>query len=74
MATASTVESYFSGATQLECSLNGLGERAGNTNMYEVAVALHNCGVNVPLKLDEIYELALVVSEMSHVKIPNLPP
>lgn len=74
MATASTVESYFSGATQLECSLNGLGERAGNTNMYEVAVALHNCGVNVPLKLDEIYELALVVSEMSHVKIPELAP
>lgn len=42
MATAATIESYFAGATQLECSLNGLGERAGNTNMYEVAVGLHN--------------------------------
>lgn len=74
MATAATVESYFAGATQLECSLNGLGERAGNTNMYEVAVALHNSGVDVPLNLGEIYELALVISEMSNVKIPDLAP
>lgn len=74
MATAATVESYFAGAVQLECCLNGLGERAGNTNMYEVAVALYNSGVDVPLKLDEIYELALVIAEMSRVKIPDLAP
>ena len=33
MATATTVESYFVGSTQLEVTLNGLGERAGNTNL-----------------------------------------
>ena len=69
MATAATVESYFAGAVQLECALNGLGERAGNTNMYEVAIALHNSGVNVPLNLEKIYETALIVSDMSNVKI-----
>lgn len=69
MATATTVESYFAGAVQLECALNGLGERAGNTNMYEVAVALHNSGVDVPLNLSKIYELALTISDMSNVKI-----
>ncbi len=69
MATATTVESYFAGAIQLECALNGLGERAGNTNLYEVAIALHNSGVNVPLNLDKIYETALIVSDMSNVKI-----
>lgn len=69
MATAATVESYFAGATQLECTLNGLGERAGNTNIYEVAISLHNCGVEVPLNLGEIYETALTVSEMSGVPI-----
>ena len=69
MATAVTVESYFAGAVQLECALNGLGERAGNTNMYEVAVALHNSGVDVPLNLEKIYELALTISDMSGVKI-----
>ena len=69
MATATTVESYFKGAVQLECALNGLGERAGNTNLYEVAVALHNAGIHVPLNLSKIYELALVISDMSNVKI-----
>jgi 2-isopropylmalate synthase len=69
MATATTVESFFAGATQLECALNGLGERAGNTNLYEVAVAIHNCGVERPLNMQEIYETALQVSEWSRVPI-----
>lgn len=74
MATAATVESYFAGATQLECCLNGLGERAGNTNMYEVAIALHNSNVDVPLNLGEIYEMALVISEMSKTPVPEKAP
>ncbi len=69
MATATTVESFFAGATQLECALNGLGERAGNTNLYEVAVALSNCEVDVPLHMEEIYETALAVAEWSRVPI-----
>jgi 2-isopropylmalate synthase len=69
MASATTVESYFAGATQLECALNGLGERAGNTNFYEVAVALYNCGVEVPIHMNEIYETALLVSEWANVPI-----
>ena len=69
MASATTVESYFAGATQLECSLNGLGERAGNTNIYEVAVALYNSDVDVPLNMQYIYETALLVSEMSNIPI-----
>lgn len=69
MATATTVEGYFRGAVQLECSLNGLGERAGNTNFYEVAVALHNSGVDVPVDLSKIYETALIVAQMSKVDI-----
>lgn len=69
MASATTVESYFAGATQLEVSLNGLGERAGNTNIYEVAVSLHNSGVDVPLKMENFYETALLVSEMSNIPI-----
>lgn len=69
MATATTVESYFRGAVQLECALNGLGERAGNTNFYEVAVALHNSGVDVPIDLSKIYETALIVAQMSKVPI-----
>jgi 2-isopropylmalate synthase len=69
MATATTVESFFAGAVQLECALNGLGERAGNTNLYEVAMSLHNCGVDVPLRMEKIYETALLLSEWSRVPI-----
>lgn len=74
MASASTVESFFAGATQMETALNGLGERAGNTNMYEVAVALHNCGVDVPIQFGEIYETALLVSKWSDVAIYSKAP
>lgn len=69
MATATTVESYFAGAVQLETALNGLGERAGNTNTYEVAIALHNCGVEVPLNFSTIYETSRLVSYLSEIPI-----
>ncbi|EQA72111.1 2-isopropylmalate synthase LeuA2 [Leptospira noguchii] len=69
MATATTVESYFAGAVQLETALNGLGERAGNTNTYEVAIALHNCGVKVPLNFGAIYETSRLVSYLSEIPI-----
>lgn len=73
-ATASTVESYFVGALQLETSLNGLGERAGNTSLYEVAVSLYNCGVETRINYSKIYETALLVEELSGVKIPDKAP
>lgn len=69
MATATTVESFFHGATQLETTLNGLGERAGNTDMYQVAVALYNSGVKVPLNMHLFAKTAEMVSEMSGVPV-----
>ena len=69
MATATTVESFFHGATQVETTLNGLGERAGNTDMYQVAVALHNSGVKVPLNMNLFAKSAEMVSEMSGVPV-----
>ena len=74
MATATTVESYFVGATQLECCLNGLGERCGNTNFYEVAVALYNNGIKTDLNYNKFYETAIMISEMSKVEIPEKSP
>ncbi|MCR5262156.1 MAG: hypothetical protein K6C94_10030 [Candidatus Gastranaerophilales bacterium] len=74
MATAATVESFFAGAVQLETALNGLGERAGNTNFYEVAVALHNSGVDVPIDFSKIYETALIISDMAKVAIYDKAP
>ncbi len=69
MATATTVESFFAGANQLECCLNGLGERAGNTDFNQVAVALNNCGIETGIDLSKIYETALIISQMSQTQI-----
>jgi 2-isopropylmalate synthase len=74
MATAVTVESFFLGIKQLETSLNGLGERAGNTNIYEVAVALLNSGVEVDLNFSEIQNTANLISRMSNIPIHEKAP
>ncbi|QPC81001.1 2-isopropylmalate synthase [Phototrophicus methaneseepsis] len=41
MATANTLAAVQSGARQVEVTINGIGERAGNTSMEEVVMALH---------------------------------
>jgi len=74
MATATTVESYFKGAVQLETALNGLGERAGNTNFYEVVTALYNAGIETGIDYEKIYETALIISDMAKVPIYDKAP
>lgn len=74
MATATTVESFFAGAVQMETALNGLGERAGNTNTYEVACALFNSGVDVRLNMNKIVHTAKIVSELSGIPIHEKAP
>jgi 2-isopropylmalate synthase len=70
MAVATTIESYFAGAAQLEVCLNGLGERAGNASLYSVAVALHRNGVSPGINLKKIYEIALKISAITGEPIP----
>ena len=41
MATANTIAAIENGADQVEGTINGLGERAGNVALEEIAVALH---------------------------------
>ncbi|VVB75426.1 2-isopropylmalate synthase [uncultured archaeon] len=40
LATANSLEGILSGAAQIECTINGIGERAGNTALEEVVMAL----------------------------------
>ncbi|MGW8123844.1 2-isopropylmalate synthase [Roseivirga echinicomitans] len=41
MATANSIAGVIHGATQIECTINGIGERAGNTALEEVVMVLH---------------------------------
>ena len=49
MATANTMSGILNGARQVEVTINGVGERAGNTSLEEIAMIL-KCHHNIPLE------------------------
>ena len=77
LATANSLAAVVNGATQVECTINGLGERAGNAALEEIAVALDTrpdlkrrfcTGIN----LKEIYRTSRLVREVTGVPVqPN---
>jgi 2-isopropylmalate synthase len=76
MAVANSLIAIQNGATQVECTVNGLGERAGNAAVEELALALHTrsdyyqVGTNIDLK--QIYRTSRLVSSLAGVIIqPN---
>jgi isopropylmalate/homocitrate/citramalate synthase len=66
LATASAVAAVRAGATWIHGTINGMGERAGNANLGEVALALRALyGVETNLRLDRIRAVAERVRELS---------
>jgi isopropylmalate/homocitrate/citramalate synthase len=66
LATASAAAAVRSGATWVHGTINGMGERAGNANLGEVALALRALyGVETNLRLDRIREVSERVRELS---------
>lgn len=67
MATANTLAAWMAGADCLSTTVNGLGERAGNAAMEEVAMALElSAGKPCGLKTERFTVLSLFVSEVSN--------
>lgn len=76
MATANTIAAIENGADQVEGTINGIGERAGNVALEEVAVALYTrkdfYGFETDLHLKEIKRTSQLVSQLTGVVIqPN---
>jgi isopropylmalate/homocitrate/citramalate synthase len=66
LATASAVAAVRAGATWIHGTINGMGERAGNANLGEVALTLHAVyGVESDLRLDRIRAVSERVQELS---------
>jgi len=66
MATANTLAAYMAGATCLSTTVNGLGERAGNAPMEEVALALElSAGIASTLNTRKLAELCDYVAGVS---------
>jgi len=75
LATANSISGVINGARQIECTINGIGERAGNTALEEVVMILKqhpylNLDTNINTKL--LYDTSRMVSEkMGMVVQPN---
>lgn len=75
LATANSIAGVVNGARQIECTINGIGERAGNTSLEEVVMILRqhpylNIDTNVNSKL--LYDTSLMVSQKMGMPVqPN---
>ena len=75
LATANSIEGVVNGARQIECTINGIGERAGNTSLEEVVMVLKqhnelNLETNINSKL--LLEMSQLVSDlMGMIVQPN---
>ncbi|MCU4741706.1 (R)-citramalate synthase [Natronoglomus mannanivorans] len=60
------------GADLVHCTVNGLGERAGNVALEEVAIALSHVYDVETVELDQLYDLAQIVSRTTGIQLaPN---
>ncbi|WP_417611020.1 2-isopropylmalate synthase [Owenweeksia hongkongensis] len=75
LATANSIAGVMNGARQIECTINGVGERAGNTSLEEIVMVLRqhpylNLDTNVDSKL--LYSTSRMVSESMGMPVqPN---
>lgn len=75
MATANSIEGVINGARQIECTINGIGERAGNTALEEVVMILKqhpylNLETSINTKL--LYDISMLVRESMGMPVqPN---
>ena len=75
LATANSISGIINGARQIECTINGVGERAGNTSLEEVVMVMRqhkdlNLMTNINSKL--LYETSKLVSSKMGVPVqPN---
>jgi (R)-citramalate synthase len=73
LATANTVAALKAGASQAHVTMNGVGERAGNTALEEVVIVLKSLyGVNTRIVLENLYPTSKLVSRLMGVPVaPN---
>ena len=69
MAAANSIAAVMAGADQVECTINGLGERAGNAALEEIAMSLstrrEHFGVEIGLDTRQIYRTSRLVQNLT---------
>lgn len=74
LATANSIAAVRAGATCLDVTVNGLGDRAGNASLEQVALALHIQGVRHGVRLEKLRELSRLIAEMTMMPVSGLAP
>ncbi len=75
MATANSIMGVLNGARQVEVTINGIGERAGNTSLEEVVMAIHShkeLKIETNINTQKIYPTSRLVSNLMNMPVqPN---
>jgi len=75
MAVANSLAAVRAGARQIECTINGIGERAGNCSLEEIAMALKTreafFGVTTNINTTRLYPTSRLVSQITGMPIPR---
>jgi len=76
LAVANSLAGVGAGATQIECAINGLGERAGNAALEELAMAIRtkqsSLNLETGINTEQIYRTSKLVSSLTSVSVqPN---
>jgi 2-isopropylmalate synthase len=75
-AVANSLTALMNGARQIECTINGIGERAGNASLEEVVMALRTrkdfFGLDTGVKTEEIFKASRLLSHITGIHVqPN---
>lgn len=74
LAVANSLAAVTAGARQVECTINGLGERAGNAALEEIVMALKTradrFGVQTGIVTEQIYRTSRLVASLTGVAVP----
>jgi 2-isopropylmalate synthase len=75
LATANSISGVINGARQIECTINGLGERAGNTSLEEVVMIIKQhkeIGFYTDINSTKLYPMSRMVSDVMRMQVqPN---
>ncbi len=75
LATANSIAGVIAGARQIECTINGLGERAGNTSLEEVVMVIKQhsyMGFHTNVKTQKLNPMSRLVSDTMRMPVqPN---
>jgi 2-isopropylmalate synthase len=75
LAVANTITAVEAGASQVQVTVNGLGERAGNADISQTVMILESIyGIKTGIRTEHLFETSRIISRYSGITIPPIQP